>query len=136
MAMQRYDAAVAEEEKRQWEAEQAEKKRQFRCRWHSRGLIRTTSMQPIPAIATEASLGTLATAINSTPLHLARPITQRTGALFRLASSLEGTGANGVNWNLWNDVWNGVSTSGIGGDTVGAFNRRTPASEAYRYLWG
>ena len=39
---------------------------------------------------------------------------------------LLGTGARGTNWNLWNDVWsNGVSTRGVGSDTVQAFNKAT-----------
>lgn len=50
---------------------------------------------------------------------------------------LEGTGANGANWNLWNDIWNqGVSTRGVGSDTVSAFNRFSPASDKYNYLFG
>lgn len=50
---------------------------------------------------------------------------------------LEATGANGANWNLWNDIWNqGVSTRGVGSDTVSAFNRVSPASEKYNYLFG
>ena len=50
---------------------------------------------------------------------------------------LENTGANGANWNLWNDIWNqGVSTRGVGSDTVSAFNRISPASEKYNYLFG
>lgn len=50
---------------------------------------------------------------------------------------LENTGANGANWNLWNDIWNqGVSTRGVGSDTVSAFNRVTPTSERYSYLFG
>lgn len=49
---------------------------------------------------------------------------------------LEETGANGANWNNWNDIWNnGVSTTGVGSDTVAAFNRRTPGSSKYDYLW-
>ena len=50
---------------------------------------------------------------------------------------LESTGANGANWNLWNDIWNqGVSTRGVGSDTVSAFNRVSPADEKYNYLFG
>lgn len=48
---------------------------------------------------------------------------------------LEGTGARGANWDLWNDVWNnGVSTKGVGSDTVEAFNRRSPSGN-YGYLF-
>ena len=50
---------------------------------------------------------------------------------------LEHTGANGANWDLWNDVWNnGVSTQGVGSDTVNAFNRISPSSSKYNYLFG
>lgn len=50
---------------------------------------------------------------------------------------LEHTGANGANWDLWNDVWNnGVSTQGVGSDTVNAFNRMSPSSSKYNYLFG
>lgn len=49
---------------------------------------------------------------------------------------LENTGASGAKWKLWKDVWkNGVSTQGVGSDTVAAFNRVTPASSKYSYLW-
>lgn len=35
---------------------------------------------------------------------------------------LVGTGKQGANWDLWNDVWNnGVSTKGVGSDTVEDF---------------
>lgn len=36
---------------------------------------------------------------------------------------LANTGRNGANWDLWNDVWgNGVSTNGVGSDTVQALS--------------
>ena len=50
---------------------------------------------------------------------------------------LEATGANGANWDLWNDVWNqGVSTQGVGSDTVQAFSGMSPSSKKYNYLFG
>lgn len=49
---------------------------------------------------------------------------------------IEATGANGVNWNKWNDVWNsGVRTKGVGSDTLEAFNRRSSADSKYAYLF-
>lgn len=49
---------------------------------------------------------------------------------------LEGTGANGTQWDKWNDVWNsGVRTSGVGSDTVQAFNRQSAAGNQYNYLF-
>ena len=61
----------------------------------------------------------------------------RNGKAISAGDFLENTGANGANWNLWNDIWNqGVSTRGVGSDTVSAFNRVSPASERYNYLFG
>lgn len=61
----------------------------------------------------------------------------KNGKAISAGQFLEGTGANGANWDLWNDVWNnGVSTRGVGSDTVSAFNYMSPASEKYNYLFG
>ena len=49
---------------------------------------------------------------------------------------LNGTGANGAKWDIWKDVWaNGVSTRGVGSDTVSAFNRKSPTDSKYSYLF-
>lgn len=49
---------------------------------------------------------------------------------------VEGTGANGANWNMWNDVWGkGISTKGVGSDTIEAFNRMSSANPKYNYLF-
>ena len=49
---------------------------------------------------------------------------------------VEGTGANGANWNMWNTVWNqGVSTKGVGSDTVEAFNWVSSTNPKYNYLF-
>lgn len=49
---------------------------------------------------------------------------------------VSGTGANGANWDMWKDVWNnGVSTKGVGSDTVAAFNYVSPNSSKYDYLF-
>ena len=59
----------------------------------------------------------------------------RNGTPISAGRFLEGTGAGGANWNLWNDVWNnGISTKGVGSDTVEAFNRRSPNGN-YGYLY-
>jgi len=47
---------------------------------------------------------------------------------------LNATGAKGARWDLWNDIWNnGVSTRGVGSDTVEAFNKFSP--NGYSYLF-
>lgn len=48
----------------------------------------------------------------------------RNGNRVSAAEFLLGTSGN-VNWNNWNDIWNnGVSTNGVGGDTISAFANR------------
>jgi hypothetical protein len=44
----------------------------------------------------------------------------------------------GTNWNKWNDIWqNGISTTGVGSDTISAFHRMSinPNSNEYSYLF-
>lgn len=44
----------------------------------------------------------------------------------------------GTNWKKWNDIWqNGVSTTGVGSDTISAFHRMSinPNSNEYSYLF-
>ena len=56
---------------------------------------------------------------------------------------LQGTGGNGVNWNLWNDIWDsGTRTNGVGSDTIAAISglsgtnaARYKNSNQYGYLW-
>ena len=50
---------------------------------------------------------------------------------------LEKTGAKGINWSIWNSIWNsGVKTTGVGSDTVSAFNMRSQrANWKYAYLF-
>lgn len=140
--MQRYDAAVAAEEaKRQWEAEMAERQRQFNQQLAEQRAAREQQNAYMKFLnqSNQAQKGKTwdfggGYQLYSSPSGEAY-YTQN-GRKISAGEFLEGTGANGVNWNLWNDVWNnGVSTNGIGGDTVGAFNRRTPVSDDYGYLW-
>lgn len=56
------------------------------------------------------------------------------GNVISAGQFLDATGAKGANWDLWNDVWNnGVSTVGVGSDTVEAFNKFSP--KGYEYLF-
>ena len=44
----------------------------------------------------------------------------------------------GTNWKKWDDIWqNGVSTTGVGSDTISAFHRMSinPNSNEYSYLF-
>lgn len=135
-AMQRYDAAVAaEEEQRRWEAEMAEKRRQFNEQMAQQrayqNYLNQANNQSQSGKSWDFGNGYK---LYSSPYGDAYYV--KNGKTVSAGDFLEGTGANGVNWNLWNDVWNnGVSTSGVGSDTVSAFNRRTPATEEYSYLW-
>ena len=45
---------------------------------------------------------------------------------------LEGTRGVGNKWDLWNDVWkNGISTNGVGSDTVESYGSMTPDFSSY-----
>ena len=60
----------------------------------------------------------------------------RNGKQISAGQFLEETGANGSRMDLWRDIWNnGVSTQGVGSDTVKAFTMRTPTGSQYNYLW-
>ena len=137
--MQRYDAAVqAEEAKRQWEAEMAEKQRQFNEQMAQQRAYQNYLAQAQQAQNNRQSGKTWdfgnGYQLYSSPYGDA--YYTKNGKTVSAGEFLEGTGANGANWNMWNDVWNnGVSTTGVGSDTVAAFNRRTPVSSNYDYLW-
>ena len=138
--MQRYDAAVqAEEAKRQWEAEMAEKQRQFNEQMAQQRAQQAAYSQYLNASNKSGSNGKSWDFGNGYQLYSSPygdAYYTRNGKTVSAGEFLEGTGANGANWNLWNDVWNnGVSTTGVGSDTVSAFNRQTPVSSKYSYLW-
>ena len=60
----------------------------------------------------------------------------KNGKVISAGEFLEGTGAYGARWDIWNDIWNnGISTNGVGSDTVEAFNRYSPNDSKYRYLY-
>lgn len=62
----------------------------------------------------------------------------RNGVKISAGKFLEGIHQN-PNWNNWNDIWSsGVSTKGVGSDTISAYNARTvdPDSDEYGYLYG
>lgn len=59
---------------------------------------------------------------------------QRNGSAISAGQFLEGTGASGAKWDLWNDVWNnGVSTKDVGADTVQAFNHFLPGAQRHNF---
>ena len=61
---------------------------------------------------------------------------RKNGQVINAGVFLQGTGANGANWDLWNDVWNNIRTTDVGSDTVEAYNRKNPQSSpgtAYKY---
>lgn len=140
-AMQRYDAAVAAEEaKRQWEAEMAEKQRQF-----NEQMAQQRAYQNYLNQANSNNSGnTLKTwdfgngyQIMENPYGEAEYYSN--GNKISAYNFLAGT-ANNPNWNAWNDVWgNKVLTRGINGDTIGGFNRSFNSgnyNSNYDYLRG
>lgn len=138
MALQKYWADVEAEKQRQWEAEQAEKARQAQIAaarassaWNyignggggggSQPQYKNWNFGDGYSLQ-QNSDGSASYYYNGQPISAGR--------------FLSATGANGANWDMWKDVWNnGVSTKGVGSDTVAAFNYVSPTSSKYSYLF-
>ena len=139
--MQRYDAAVqAEEAKRQWEAEMAERQRQFDQQMAESRAERAAYAQYLNAANNSGDKGKSwdfgnGYQIYSSPYGDA--YYTKNGQTISAGEFIEGTGSQGANWDLWKDIWNnGVSTTGVGSDTVAAFDRKIPGQlSKYSYLW-
>lgn len=135
-AMQRYDAAVAaEEEQRRWEAEMAEKRRQFNEQMAAQREANSWLQK-----AQEAEKGKTWNFGNGYQLYSSPygdVYYSKDGKTISAGEFIEGTGSQGANWDLWHDVWNsGASTTGVGSDTVAAFDRKIPGQlSQYNYLW-
>lgn len=138
-AMQRYDAAVAaEEEQRRWEAEMAEKRRQFNEQMAQQRAAQNWLNQA----------GNSSNNLKSWNFGNGYQLVQNpngaaeyynNGARVSAYDFLMGTGG-GNNWDKWNDVWNnGVSTTGVGSDTISGINSFLNTgnySDKYNYLRG
>lgn len=145
--MQRYDAAVAAEEaKRQWEAEMAEKQRQFdeQTRQFWANYEQQKAMQNYLNQANNSGNNNLKSwdfgngyQIVQNPYGEAEYYSN--GNKINAYNFLTGTGG-GNNWDKWDDVWNnGVSTRGVGSDTIRGINNFLNTgnyNSAYDYLRG
>lgn len=142
-AMQQYWAEVEAERQRQFQAEQAEKERQAQAAANSAQNAYYQYWMDAIKNAQNNSGGTKAWDFgNGYVLYADRNGNARytrDGQDINRGSFLTITGANGTNWNMWNDIWNnGVRTNGIGSDTLDAFNgllRATKNKDKYGYLW-
>lgn len=127
--MQRYDAAVAAEEaQRQWEAEMAEKKRQFdeQSRQFWANYEQQKAMQNYLNAANNSNNNLKSWNFGNGYQIVQNPYGEaeyyNNGNKISAYNFLTGT-SGGNNWDKWNDVWkNGVSTSGIGSDTINGIN--------------
>lgn len=127
--MQRYDAAVAAEEaKRQWEAEMAEKQRQFneQSRQFWANYEQQKAMQNYLNAANNSNNNLKSWNFGNGYQIVQNPYGEaeyyNNGNKISAYNFLTGT-SGGNNWDKWNDVWNnGVSTSGIGSDTINGIN--------------
>ena len=144
--MQRYDAAVqAEEAKRQWEAEQAERKRQFdeQSRQFWANFEQQKAMQNYLNQANNNSNNLKSWDFGNGYQIVQNPYGEAeyysNGNKISAYNFLTGTGG-GNNWDKWNDVWNnGVSTRGVGSDTIRGINNFLNTgnyNSAYDYLRG
>lgn len=58
----------------------------------------------------------------------------KNGTRISAGDFLGGTSGNKNKWNLFSDIWNsGVSTSGLGNDTIKAFEMYSPTSSSSKY---
>ena len=136
-AMQRYDAAVqAEKDEAYRQAQLAEQRRQFNAQMAQQNAYQKY-LQGLQAAQNPTYKNwDFGNGYSVQQMPNGRAAYYRNGNAISAGEFLEETGANGAKWNLWKDIWkNGVSTQGVGSDTVSAFNRKTPANERYSYLW-
>ena len=144
--MQRYDAAVAAEEaKRRWEAEQAERKRQFdeQSRQFWANYEQQKAMRNYLNQANNSGNNLKSWDFGNGYQIVQNPYGEAeyysNGNKISAYNFLTGTGG-GNNWAKWNDVWNnGVSTRGVGSDTIRGINNFLKTgnyNSAYDYLRG
>lgn len=121
--MQRYDAAVqAEEEKRRWEAEQAEKRRQFDAQLAQQNAYYKYLNQASASAGPKLKSWDFGGGYQIVQNPYGEAEYYSNGNKISAYNFLTGT-AGGNNWNKWNDVWNnGVSTRGVGSDTISGIN--------------
>lgn len=136
-AMQRYDAArEAEREDKYRQAQLAEQRRQFNAQMAQQNAYQQYLQNLQSAQNPTYKNWDFGNGYSVQQMPNGRAAYYRNGNAISAGEFLEETGANGAKWNLWKDIWkNGVSTQGVGSDTVSAFNRKTPANERYSYLW-
>lgn len=128
--MQRYDAAVAAEEaRRQWEAEMAEKQRQFNQQLAEQRAAREQQNAYLNYLnqANEAQKGKTWDFGNGYKLYSSPygdAYYSKNGQTISAYDFLQGTSSQaGPRWDLWDDIRaNNVNTNGIGNDTVSRFN--------------
>lgn len=137
-ALQRYDAAVeAERQERARQEQLAEQRRQFDAQLAQQNAWQNYMNQANSQQSNSGKSWDFGNGYKLVSSPYGDAYYTRNGNRISAGQFLEETGANGANWDMWNDVWNnGVSTSGVGSDTVAAFNMRAPISDKYSYLWG
>lgn len=133
-ALQRYDAAVAAEREEAYRQQQLEEqRRQFNAQLAQQNAYQKYLQQQANPTYKSWDFGN---GYSVQQMPNGQAYYYRNGQKISAGDFLENTGANGANWNLWNDIWaNGVSTRGVGSDTVSAFSGRTPTGDQYSYLW-
>lgn len=144
MALNKYWAAVEAEKQRQWEAEQAEKARQAQRAAAAAQAAAQNNYMKYLMDAQKAAQGGQQSGLKNWDFGNGYSIQETpngTAAYYhngRAISAGDFLNSTDANWNIWNDIWkNGVSTQGVGSDTIAAFNRMfvNPRSSQYGYLF-
>lgn len=132
--MQRYDQAVqAERDEAYRQAQLAEQKRQFDAQMAANNAWQKYLNQGNNQTYKNWDFGG---GYSVQQMPNGQAAYYRNGKQISAGQFLEETGANGTKWDVWKDIWkNGVSTNGVGSDTLRAFNLKTPTGSQYSYLW-
>lgn len=135
-ALQRYDAAKEAEREDAYRKQQLALQRQQIASQNAYNNYLQQAMQQPTYKSWDFGNGySVLQGKNGTAVYL------KNGKQIKAGDFLVGTGKNN-NWKLWNDIWkNGVSTTGVGSDTISAFNNglkngiNSKFTNTYSYLW-
>lgn len=128
LALQKYWAAVEAERQREFEREQAEKNRQAQA---AATAASNEYMRYLMEAQKNSAQGEgyknwdFGNGYSVQQLPNGQADYRKNGQSISAADFLWHTGNSTPNWEIWNDIWNnGVSTNGVGSDTIDTFYKK------------
>lgn len=134
-ALQRYDAAVAAEREEAYRQQQLElQRKQLAAQQQYNNYIQQAQKAQSSPTYKNWDFGG---GLSVQQMPNGKAAYYKNGQRISAADFLGYTVSNGdAHWNLWNDIWkNGVSTDGVGSDTISTFSRGVPYGNQYSYLY-